>query len=587
MVFAAIKNVIVIAAVTAACVFAQEVKVGSYSFDGKTLTGSVKVQNLAFTKAVNIIYANAANTWGNTCKAAYKSGPDSSNKEEWAFNCPITAGITQFYAEYQVNGLTYYDNNGGYGNNYKVTPTTTPTPTSTATPSPVTPGFQADITTYLDGGAATFKQFLLANISPKHIDGALPGSIIAATASGANNYIYHWIRDAGLVMAVVHSYYQNGDKSLEQTFWDHATFTKTIQGKTTLTGLGEAKYNVDGTAFNDPWCRPQNDGPAVRASSFIRFANTYLANGGSLSRVVDLYNGTTGVIKPDLEYVSKNFNDANNCDLWEEQRGQHFFTIAVQRRALHEGVEFAKKVGDTGAAAYYATQAAALDAKILTFWNSGAQSLQTTLNARLLDAALPLGVVHGDVGDGLFAPQDDRVLSTIYQLESGFISEYTLNQNVKVDASGLPLSVAIGRYYGDVYDGSGSTKGNPWYLTTAIVAETIYRAATAYVKAGSITVTALNQKLFNGAAPAGLGLNIPTGTYAKDSANFKAIIQGLQSYGDKHIRRIKYHGSAGYHFNEQFNRDTGFAQGVTDLTWSYASMISASAARNELKALSA
>ncbi|TMW66049.1 hypothetical protein Poli38472_003814 [Pythium oligandrum] len=448
-------------------------------------------------------------------------------------------------------------------------------------------GFQTDVTEYLKGGQDLYKDYLLANISPKHVDGALPGSIIAATASGANNYIYHWIRDSGLVMDVVYSLYKKGDKSLEQTFWDHATFTKKIQGLQTLEGLGEAKYNVDGTAFNEPWCRPQNDGPAVRASSFIRFANAYLANGGSLDKVVDLYNGTTGVIKPDLEYVTRVFNDDKNCDLWEEERGQHFFTTAVQRRAMHEGEEFALKLGDIGAAEYYALKATELDNKLKTYWNEQKSSLQTTLNARLHDAALPLGVVHGNLGDGLFAPQDDRVLSTIFQYAEGFINEYSLNQNTKVNAEGLPLSIAIGRYTGDVYDGSGTSKGNPWYLTTAIVAETTYRAATAFAKAGSITATDLNLKFFNGAAPAGLGLNIAAGKYDKNSKEFKAIIEEMKNYADKHVRRIKYHGAENYHLNEQFNRDTGFSQGVTDLTWSYASMITLSFAREELAAVSA
>src|SRR5688500_16671266 len=30
--------------------------------------------------------------------------------------------------------------------------------------------------------------------------------------------------------------------------------------------LGEPKFQADGSAFNDPWGRPQNDGPAIRAT---------------------------------------------------------------------------------------------------------------------------------------------------------------------------------------------------------------------------------------------------------------------------------------------------------------------------------
>ncbi|CAK4829119.1 unnamed protein product [Aphanomyces euteiches] len=579
MVFAAVKKVFAVLAFIAICHAANEVKVNSYTFDGTKLTGTVTLKNLAYTKTVTVIYANTAQTWGNTCSAGYTSGPDSSNNEIWSFNCPISsAGITQFYVEYNVNGATYYDNNGGYGSNYQVT-----TPTS----APGTPGFQADITTFLSSGLPSFKTFLLNNISPKNVSGALAGSIIAASPGGANNYVFHWLRDSGLVMDVVNEFYKAGDTALEQTFWDHAAFNKKLQGLTTQTGLGEPKYNVDGTAFNNPWCRPQNDGPAVRASSFIRFSKAYLAKGGLLSKVVDLYNGTaTGVIKNDIAYVISKYSDSNGCDLWEEQRGLHFFTVAVQRRAVYEARDFANFLGDAASAATYSAAATNLDAKLATFWNANAQSVQTTINARLLDAAIPLGAIHGNNGDGVFAPEDDRILSSIAQLESGFVSEYTLNQNVKTDASGLPLSLAIGRYYGDTYDGSSNSQGNPWYLCTLSVAESVFRAATAYVKAGSITAKALNQKLFNAGAPVGLGLNVATGTYAKGTTQFTSIIEGLKVYGDKHIRRVKFHGAAGNHFNEQFNRNTGVAQGVNDLTWPYAALISTNNARAELKALS-
>ncbi|KAH9104781.1 hypothetical protein AeMF1_019270 [Aphanomyces euteiches] len=551
MVFAAVKKVFAVLAFIAICHAANEVKVNSYTFDGTKLTGTVTLKNLAYTKTVTVIYANTAQTWGNTCSAGYTSGPDSSNNEIWSFNCPISsAGITQFYVEYNVNGATYYDNNGGYGSNYQVT-----TPTS----APGTPGFQADITTFLSSGLPSFKTFLLNNISPKNVSGALAGSIIAASPGGANNYVFHWLRDSGLVMDVVNEFYKAGDTALEQTFWDHAAFNKKLQGLTTQTGLGEPKYNVDGTAFNNPWCRPQNDGPAVRASSFIRFSKAYLAKGSLLSKVVDLYNGTaTGVIKNDIAYVIS--NEASTSSPWP-----------CTGRAVYEARDFANFLGDAASAATYSAAATNLDAKLATFWNANAQSVQTTINARLLDAAIPLGAIHGNNGDGL---------------ESGFVSEYALNQNVKTDASGLPLSLAIGRYYGDTYDGSSNSQGNPWYLCTLSVAESVFRAATAYVKAGSITVKALNQKLFNAGAPVGLGLNVATGTYAKGTTQFTSIIEGLKAYGDKHIRRVKFHGAAGNHFNEQFNRNTGVAQGVNDLTWSYAALISTNNARAELKALS-
>lgn len=38
-------------------------------------------------------------------------------------------------------------------------------------------------------------------------------------------------------------------------------------------GLGEPKFNVNETAFTGPWGRPQRDGPALRATALIAYAN--------------------------------------------------------------------------------------------------------------------------------------------------------------------------------------------------------------------------------------------------------------------------------------------------------------------------
>lgn len=38
-------------------------------------------------------------------------------------------------------------------------------------------------------------------------------------------------------------------------------------------GLGEPKFNVDMTAFTGAWGRPQRDGPPLRATAMITYAN--------------------------------------------------------------------------------------------------------------------------------------------------------------------------------------------------------------------------------------------------------------------------------------------------------------------------
>ncbi|KAI8803646.1 Six-hairpin glycosidase-like protein, partial [Cladochytrium replicatum] len=309
--------------------------------------------------------------------------------------------------------------------------------------------------------------------------------VIAAPQSQPINqdYSFHWIRDAGLVLDVIHFHQEH---NLSELFFDHRDFSHKIQNIGALTGPGEAKFNVDGT-FTGAWCRPQNDDPAIRelfcmaalklsvfftASAFVRFFNSYLANSGSLATDVDARNGTNSVIKPDLEFVSKSakYFDTNNCDLWEEQRGIHFFTLMVQRKALLDGANFAQSVGDTGAIAFYNQQASAIQSRINDNFFTGG-TIMTTQNGRRLDSAIPLGVIAGSTNDGFYAPNDEKVLVSLYEFAKGFATGYALNSRSLLDNNNLSMPCAIGRYYGDTYKGIGNSQGNPWFLCTLSFAE--------------------------------------------------------------------------------------------------------------------
>ncbi|KAJ3209087.1 glycoside hydrolase 15 protein [Dinochytrium kinnereticum] len=559
-----------------------QVQLREYSFSGGVLSGRIWVQNLAFNKAVNVIASTTTGVWGAGASATY-SAPGANGYEIWAFSASIpgTGTGSQFYIKYDVNGQTFYDSNGGPGRNYPIVGTISP---------PAETGFASDITSWFSAALPSLKNYLFKNISPP---GAITGVVVAAPriqTTTSQNYFFHWIRDASLVMDLVNNLYIEGDNTLESKLFDYQTLTKRLQLLPALTGLGQAKFNPDGTDFKDPWCRPQNDGPGLRASVFMRFAKAYLAKGGDRNRIIAMYNSTaSGVIKADLDYTVNNSYDTNGCDLWEETRGLHFFTQMMSRRALKEGVEFANFLGDSASAARYAGAAAGLDEYVKRYWNPSVNTVMTTLGARQLDAAIALTVNHGYNFDGVYSPADDKILNSLYQLALGFIPEYSLNTRTTKDNLGRPLSVAIGRYYGDTYNGINSGNlGNPWYLCTNAVAETYYRAAIEYIKAGSITVTGLNRNFFVGDRPAGVQAgNIAVGTYAKGSPEFNAIIGGLQSLADTYVRRARFHGDVDYRFGEQYLRTDGTAngQGVRDLTWSYSSFLTAFEAREQLKKL--
>jgi hypothetical protein len=66
-------------------------------------------------------------------------------------------------------------------------------------------------------------------------------------------------------------------------------------------GLGEPKFNVDGTKFNGNWGRPQRDGPALRSIAIITYSNYLIAQGES-QRVKDVI---WPIISNDLSYTGQ------------------------------------------------------------------------------------------------------------------------------------------------------------------------------------------------------------------------------------------------------------------------------------------
>ncbi|KAJ3190868.1 glycoside hydrolase 15 protein [Irineochytrium annulatum] len=571
-----------ITVLVASAAASTQVNVVGFTFDGSTLAGTINVQNVAYTKVIYVIYDTPAGGWPGSCSAHYSSGPASNGYETWTFSCPIDSkGITQFYVEYDVAGNKYYDNGCGVNCNYPVTKT-----------PPPSLGPQADITSWFSSAFPAAVTKLKANI---HAANTNAGVVIAAPQSNTiNNYFYHWIRDSSLVMITINDLYISGsDSSAPSLFSDYQTFTYGIQRVPLLTGLGEPKIEVNGQDFTGSWCRPQNDGPALRASSFMRFANAYLAKTGDMSRVLDMYNGTKGVVVTDLNYVAQpaNYQNAQGCDLWEERRGIYFWTLGAQRRALHEGAVFAASLGDTANSKAWAAAASAIDGMMDSFYFPNTNLVGRGNSDQGLDAAIPLGAIHNAMADGVLSPTDDRILNTVYVLANQFKTEYPINQGSLVDGSGLPLSYAIGRYIGDVYDGSEHTTNggiaNPWFLATLAYSELYYKTATAYLQAGKVTVSSLNLPFFSGARPAGLAVSGLTSgtTYDAGSTQFKNIVGSLQSLADSYARTVKTHAGAGYQLNEQFSRTSGMLTGVNDLTWSYASLISAGLARQNMMAV--
>lgn len=380
--------------------------------------------------------------------------------------------------------------------------------------------------------------YLLANVGPQPSLGLAPGVVIAATSRSNPDYFYHWVRDASLVMDVVGRLARlvpGSRRRYDELLGGFADFTRVNQETNTIAGLGEPKFYVDGKAYLEPWGRPQNDGPALRASALARWALRLLGENRRDEVVPDLYDSrlpSDSIVKRDLEFVAHRWQEP--CfDLWEEVNGAHFYTRMAQRRALLDGAKLAEKLGDGGAAKFYREQAAAIGRSLNRFWDASKGVIVPTLDrtggvdykTSGLDTAVLLAVLHSGDDSGDWSPKDPRVKSTLAALVAKFKAIYPINRN------GQP-GVALGRYPEDRYDGySTGGKGNPWFIATFAAAELSYR-------------------------------------------------MGNRTDGDAFMARALAHAGRDGRMAEQINRDSGAQQGAANLTWSYAAHVSAALRRD-------
>lgn len=421
---------------------------------------------------------------------------------------------------------------------------------------------------------------LLHNLSERDI---APGAVIASPSRSNPDYFYHWVRDAALTMeSLRRAYERTTDPAKRERYLNHllawVEFERGVQlASSDGSHLGEPKYYVSGKPFTGPWGRPQNDGPAARAITMIRLAENLLAEGKQDLVRSKLYGAefpARSPIKMDLEYTAHHWDEAA-FDLWEEVKGHHFYTRMLQRTALKLGASFAYRMGDPYAAEYYEKQVALLEESLLAHKNASKNLIEPTLNQddgwthkrESLDVAIVLGTIHAGLADGFFTATNEWVLSSADVLERRFREIYTLNRRGD-------LGTAIGRYPEDVYDGNGFSGGNPWFISTHAYAELYCNAAEQLQRAGKLDVTTRNQKFFSqffkgrSAPRAGARLT-------QEDPRFQTVLQGLRKGANAFFDRALTHKATHGSMWEQFSRHDGYMRGAPDLSWSYASYLTA------------
>ena len=247
-------------------------------------------------------------------------------------------------------------------------------------------------------------------------------------------------RSAITMKVIINEYELTKDLKYLNIILKYINFEFNLQNVETLSGLGEPKYNVNGSSFNDSWGRPQNDGPALRGIVMIQIGKLLEKNFNSIkNNIVDK------IIKNDLEYII-NHLDKPSFDLWEEKFGYHFYTRLVQAKFLKEYIKYTKDYNINNyykKIKEYIKHHYSYNHIISSFNKDG-------MIERVDDSSIFMGLCHIDYDNDIFPIDKYKLVeNNIYTLLNYFNKKYNNNYNL------------IGRYVNDKY-----FDGHSWFICT-------------------------------------------------------------------------------------------------------------------------
>ncbi|OFZ12118.1 MAG: hypothetical protein A2Z20_07270 [Bdellovibrionales bacterium RBG_16_40_8] len=404
---------------------------------------------------------------------------------------------------------------------------------------------------------------------------ASPGTAVDPISGIRQNYRYHWVRDAAIVMHSLITVYRTSTepftrKLVAKHIRDYITFSKENQAVKSPYGFGEPKFNLNGTLFDEPWGRPQNDGPALRALTLMQWIDLLLSEGHN----EEARNIFLNVVLPDLKYTAVNIND-NSIDVWEEVMGQHFFVKIIQSAALNRGTVMTRYFQQTSDISKLQNAATSVNAELSQFFSTEKNYIESTkLNwgdrlhnkSQNLDVAVILGVLYADIGSDLSFEQssnlDSWTLATAEKLRSSFEAIYPINK------AGLP-GVLIGRYPEDHYFG-----GNPWPIATLSLAELYYKTIEKLELSGQLNANEQNIGFFNHLLDLAKEPPIKIGEILnRHDSKFINIKNTLFMAADAIVYRVRYHMGTDDDLYEQLDKYTGYLTALPHLTWSHAAFI--------------
>jgi glucoamylase len=393
------------------------------------------------------------------------------------------------------------------------------------------------------------------------------GSIVASPVLAAYDpdpdYFFHWFRDSAVVIDAVRLLFADGSLARAAALeyfhdfvqfslslleldgrglvaapgWragvqpDFAKFIRTDADLSAVHGeivAAEARVNPDGSLDISNWARPQHDGPPLRLLAVLRWLRDVPID-------EPLRAAAERLIRADIAFTRNRWR-LPSVDIWEEEKGHHYYTLRVAAEALAEAAGWLDRHGAAGEAQLCRTQSQAIMQMLDSYWLADAGYYRSRVleggarSSKELDIAVIFAAIHGGGDQGTHTVHDPRMQATLARLEALFDAEYPINQ-------GRPAGrgPALGRYKGDVYYSGGA-----YYFSTLAAAELCFRAAMGQQDGG-----------------------------------------GWLERGDAYLETVRAFTPPSGDLSEQFDQKTGAQTSARHLAWSYAAFISSVVARRD------
>ncbi len=388
------------------------------------------------------------------------------------------------------------------------------------------------------------------------------------------DYVFHWVRDAAISIMEL-GYFKDKYTSYIEDYVDFSRLIQTnaIEAKKTnyscfrVDGTlrdGTRKYSFLDYSEENIW-NQQNDGCPLRIISLIELKSIMTQS---------YQDKSLEIIKQDIDTILGCYKGTTEKNIWEEVGGESFFVKSVQlealKKVLNNNIYISEKKKIQDAIDY-------LTKSISKHWNDEKKHYISIINPiydndnqkdKVKDSIdLNSDIIMASIYGSIDVMDSQMMSSACKVLEE--ISKYKINEYDQRRGIG-PL---IGRYPNDVYDGNNADneedKGIPWVPCTSVLAEYFYRVAYKIKKQRSFEINDDNRGFYNLAE-------------INDNKDFTNAIDKLIKKGDKMLQAIIYH-SDHLELSEQIDPILGYEQNVKNLTWSYASFLSAVRARKRVK----